>query len=169
MQLTLTVEQLVAKQACPEGVDAFRELFGADQAVVKWTKEKQIELLLTPIGKYIVWAWREGLIPMWAMDGARLVGASLVGARLVGASLDGARLDGARLVGASLDGARLDGASLVGASLVGASLVGASLDRAKVCLCSDGACVRLREFLALWGWAPGAGGLPAKTTAEAVR
>jgi len=115
VQLTITKKQLADLDACSEGVKALANVMGqGDSWTVEWTREKQIELMLTPVGKFIGWAYDEGLIPLWSMNGASLVGASLDGARL---------------------------------------------DRAKICLCGNGPCVRLRDVLAAAGWVPGADGL----------
>jgi hypothetical protein len=109
MMLKLTVEQLEEAGGCDEGIKAFRDMFG-DGVEVDWTPEKQIEILKSPLGKHLGWAFESKLIPLWSMARARLDGANLDGARLDGANLDGARLVGANLVGANLDGANLDGA-----------------------------------------------------------
>ena len=156
MKLTLSVKQLEDASACFEAIIAFRQVYG-EAAEVEWTKEAQVEILRGPLGKYLGWAFRAGLLPMWSLDGANLDGANLDGANLTGAYLTGASLARANLARANFTGASLARANLTGASLARANLTGA-----KVCLCSDGACTRLREFLAAAGWAPGADDLLAR-------
>jgi len=94
MQLSLTVAQLEAKEACEEGVEAFRAAFG-DEAKVEWTREKQIETLRSPLGKWLAWAWRVDLIPWWSMSWADLSRANLSGADLSWA--DRPNLDSAKV------------------------------------------------------------------------
>ena len=148
MQITITRQQLVSLGACDDALKIFAEQFGFESVTVDWTQIRQIELLLSPIGKYLGWAYERKLLPWWSMVGAPL--------------------DGASLNRASLDGASLDGASLNRASLVGASLDGANLTDAKVCLCSNGPCVRLREVLDAAGWVPGREGLLARKPVPAA-
>jgi uncharacterized protein YjbI with pentapeptide repeats len=133
MQLKLTTEQLEENEACSYGIDAFRWYFGSESAECDWTLEKQIELLKSPLGKYVGWAWNAGLIPLWSMGGADLSGADLRSANLRSADLRSADLSGANLrsdlSGADLSGADLRSADLSGASadLSGANLSGADL------------------------------------------
>jgi hypothetical protein len=148
VQITITRQQLVSLGACDDALKIFAEQFGFESVTVDWTQIRQIELLLSPIGKYLGWAYERKLLPWWSMVGAPL--------------------DGASLNRASLDGASLDGASLNRASLVGASLDGANLTDAKVCLCSNGPCVRLREVLDAAGWVPGREGLLARKPVPAA-
>lgn len=42
MQLTLTKEMLIQKDACEDGVEAFVSMFG-ESATVEWTRDKQID------------------------------------------------------------------------------------------------------------------------------
>ena len=132
MQLTLTIEQLTKAEACEEGIAAFRAAFQGESATVEWTRDKQIELLRSPLGKWMPWAHRNGLIPWWPMRGADLQGADLRGADLRGAILQGANLQGANLQDADLRGADLQGADLRGADLQGADLRGAILQGANL-------------------------------------
>ena len=133
MTITITRQQLEDLSACDEALRAFAEVYGTI-ATEDWTRDKQIEILLSPLGRFVGWAWEKGLLPMWSMNGA-----SLYGANLNYASLNGANLNGASLNGANLNHANLNGA--------------------KVCLCNSTPCHQLRAVLAKWGWAPSADGL----------
>jgi uncharacterized protein YjbI with pentapeptide repeats len=135
MHLKITLEKLETLDACLDGRQMFRKLFG-DAIEVEWTLEKQIETLKGPLGKYVFWAVSRKLIPLWSMgDGtdlsrANLYGADLSRANLYGADLSRANLYGANLYGADLSRANLYGANLYGANLYGANLYGADLSGA---------------------------------------
>ena len=136
MKLTLTIEQLKARDACQEGVDAFRSTFG-ESATVDYTREAQIELMRGPMGRWIGWAHAVGLVPWWNLSRANLSGTDLSRANLSGANLSGANLSGtdlsranlyrANLAGANLSGANLYRANLYRANLAGDNLAGANL------------------------------------------
>lgn len=83
--MKLTLSQLLKKGACEEGIQALKKVLGdKDVWEGEWTKERQIQLMLTPVGKYIGWACQQGLLPLWEMSGADLRGANLSGANLYG-------------------------------------------------------------------------------------
>ena len=91
MNVTVSVARLKELDACKEAVAAFREHFG-ESASADWTPEKQLDVLRSPLGKYLGWAWGKNLLPMWRMGGAYLGGADLGGADLGGADLRGAKI-----------------------------------------------------------------------------
>ena len=91
MNVTVSVARLKELDACKEAVAAFREHFG-ESASVDWTPEKQLDVLRSPLGKYLGWAWGKNLLPMWRMGGADLGGADLGGAYLRGVDLGGAKI-----------------------------------------------------------------------------
>ncbi len=132
MNLTISIADLSKLDACSEGVQAFREFFGADAYSCDWTRDKQIELLKSPIGRWLGWAHQVGLIPWWNLNGASLTGASLDGANLNRADLNRANLNRADLNGADLNGANLNRADLNRADLTGANLTGADLNGANL-------------------------------------
>ena len=131
MKLTITKQQLKEAGACDEGLRTFAELFG-DQAECDWTLEKQLEVLHGPLGRYVGWAYRAGLLPLWSLSGANLSGANLSGADLSRANLSRANLSGADLSRADLFEADLSRANLSGANLSGADLSRANLSRANL-------------------------------------
>lgn len=94
MQITITKAMLEERDACKDGIEAFVKMFG-ESGTVDWTRDKQIELLKSPLGKFIVWAWSNDLLPLWNLSGANLSRANLSGANLYGANLYGADLSGA--------------------------------------------------------------------------
>ncbi len=141
MKITITRTQLEELGAYCDGVKALEEIFGRDGPwTTEWTRFRQIELLRTPLGRYLGWARNRGLIPFWDMTGACLSGAQLINAILtgvkftnavlIGTNFSGADLSGADLTGADLSGANLSNADLRGTYLTDAKLVGANLRRA---------------------------------------
>ena len=67
MKLKITVADLQSKRACRSGIDAFSKQFG-QVAKIEWTRESQIELLKTPMRKYLGWAHYVGLLPLWTLS-----------------------------------------------------------------------------------------------------
>ena len=148
MSFKLTAEDLRARNACEEGVEAFMAAYPSGIEAPEWTLELQLEVLQKPgLAPYFGWAWSEGLISLLPMPGvdlseadlaeadfaeANLRGADLSGANLTKADLTGAYLTEADLAGAYLSGANLSGANLVGADLAEANLAGAYLFEANL-------------------------------------
>ena len=116
MKLTLSTSMLRSNEACSEGMEEFKKLFG-ESAEVDWTPEKQIEILKTPLKQYIGWAFHMKLIPMWSMESADLRSANLQCADLQHADLRYADLQHANLQCADLQHADLQCANLQYASL----------------------------------------------------
>jgi uncharacterized protein YjbI with pentapeptide repeats len=83
--MKITEQTLKDKSACSDGVKAFNDMFpdGFDRS--DWTQEKQIEILKSPLGRYLGWAHVKGIVPVWSMQGANLEGAYLGRANLEGA------------------------------------------------------------------------------------
>ena len=84
--MRITIEQLQALDACKEGIAAFRNYFG-EIAEQEWTREKQLEIINSPLRVYFGWAVNNGLIPIWSMSDANLSGADLSRAYLSRANL----------------------------------------------------------------------------------
>jgi hypothetical protein len=124
--MKITIETLRQFRACRDGISDFAREFpdGLDTGG-EWTAAHQIGALMTPMRKWLGWAWQVGMLPQWTLSGADLSGADLYGASLCGADLCGANLSGADLCGADLSGADLRGANLSWADLSGADLSGA--------------------------------------------
>ena len=80
MKIKVTAQQLAEMGACHAAIDDFTRHFGGDTAEVEWTREYQIEIVKSPLRRWIGWAWRHGIAPMWSMRGADLTGADLTGA-----------------------------------------------------------------------------------------
>ena len=141
MQITITIEQLVQAGACDEAIAEFRSLYG-ESGTENWTRERQIELLKGPLGKFLAWAWQNNLVPLWNLYRANLSGTNLYRANLSGTNLSGTNLSGTNLSGTNLSGANLSRANLSranlsradlsGANLSGADLSGADLSRANL-------------------------------------
>jgi uncharacterized protein YjbI with pentapeptide repeats len=126
----LTRDAIIQTKPCSDGMAAWDEyLAGGDaHATGGWSRDVQILALLhTPLRRYLGWAWRGGLLPMWSMSSANLSEANLQGADLSQANLQGADLSGADLHAANLSEANLSEADLIGADLRGANLIGADL------------------------------------------
>ena len=88
MKLTITAAQLEKIGACSEGVKLFKKTYG-DKAIIKWTLDAQIELIKSPMGRYLGWAFWNKLLPLWSMSYADLSSADLRYANeLTGAYLD---------------------------------------------------------------------------------
>ena len=126
--MKITVEQLKALDACTEGIEAFREFAGKEEVSIEWTLETQLKIMKNPqINKYIFWAFRHKIMPLFSMRGADLNGANLRWADLSGADLSRADLNGANLNGADLSDAALNRADLNRANLRDADLRDADL------------------------------------------
>ena len=119
--MKVTVEMLRSVRACEPAVTLFHSMFG-DVAEMDWTRGKQIEIMRGPLGKYIGWAYQNNLIPLWSMRKADLSEADLSKADLRWADLSEANLRWANLSEANLEGAR-------------------------VCPCTNSACVSVRNML----------------------
>ena len=119
MTVTVTVADLKRLGACLAGVARFRERFG-EEVTLDWTPAVQLEVLRGPLGKYLGWACRQGLLSLWSLRGADLSDADLSGVDLSGVDLGGANLSDANLRDTNLSGANLRGANLRGADLSGA-------------------------------------------------
>jgi hypothetical protein len=130
IHVKLTVDELIAAGACPEGVERFRELQG--EIDCDWTWLHSIWAAVAMPDDYR-WAVEHNLLPAVMAKYVDLSGANLRGADLYGANLRGANLRGAHLYGANLYGANLYGANLRGANLRGANLRGADLRGADLC------------------------------------
>ena len=104
MQITITKAMLEEHDACSNGVEAFVEMFG-ESGTVDWTRDKQVEMLQSPLKGYLVWAYRESLIPWWSMQFADLQFANLQSADLQFADLRSANLQFANLQFANLQSA----------------------------------------------------------------
>ena len=63
--MKITIEQLEKHNACEEGIGDFLKMFTSGIADVEWTYEKQIEIIQSPLRKYIGWAVYEKLIPLY--------------------------------------------------------------------------------------------------------
>ena len=127
--IRITVDDLKSLNACPAGIDEFVADFG-NVYEAEWTLEEQLRILKTPMRRWIGWAYRVGLIPLWSMSGANLSEADLSEADLSGANLHEADLSGANLHEADLRGANLHEADLRGANLSWADLSEADLSLA---------------------------------------
>ena len=127
--IRITVDDLKSLNACPAGIDEFVADFG-NVYEAEWTLEEQLRILKTPMRRWIGWAYRVGLIPLWSMSGANLSEADLSEADLSGANLHEADLRGANLSWADLSEADLSLADLSWADLSGANLRGANLHEA---------------------------------------
>ena len=99
MQITITAKQLQEADACESAVAIFKQVYG-ESATEEWTRDKQIELLKGPLGKYVGWAFLNGLLPMWSLRSANLRLADLQSADLRSANLWLADLRSANLDGA---------------------------------------------------------------------
>ena len=126
MKLTITVKQLESLSACSEGVALFKKIYG-DKAIIKWTLEAQLELIKSPMGRYLGWAFWSKLLPLWSMRYANLSGADLRSTNLSCADLSSANLRSADLSYADLSYANLSGANLRSANLSCADLRSANL------------------------------------------
>ena len=127
MKIEITIEQLREKNACTPGMTDFIAIYPSGIASIDWTRQTMIDMLKSPLRKWIGWAYKRCLLPYWSLCEADLSGADLRGADLSEADLCGANLSGANLSGADLCGANLRGANLCGANLRGADLCGANL------------------------------------------
>ena len=125
--MQITTQQLIDLKACPEGIQAFKEVYG-DSWIGDWTLDRQLEVIKhDKLRRYFGWAVQNKLMPMWSMHNVDLSGANLSGACLSGACLRGACLSCANLSGANLSGACLRYADLSGANLRYAYLSDANL------------------------------------------
>ena len=121
MKLTITAAQLEKIGACSEGVKLFKKTYG-DKAIIKWTLDAQIELIKSPMGRYLGWAFWNKLLPLWSMSYADLSSADLRYADLRYANLRSANLSYADLSYADLRSADLRSANLRSANLSSADL-----------------------------------------------
>jgi len=103
--MKLTVEDLKALGACPEGIADFADVFPNGIDVPEWDRWCQTVVLGTKMRRWFGWAWHNQLIPLWSLSGADLSGADLSGADLYRANLSdndpvpsGWVLEGGRLV-----------------------------------------------------------------------
>ena len=117
MKITITTEQLRVIGACEDGITAFRGFFSNESATREWTAATQIEMLKSPLGRYLGWAVRNKLIPAWSMQSAYLQSADLQSADLRSANLQSADLRSAYLQSADLRYANLRSADLQSADL----------------------------------------------------
>src|SRR5437870_5556843 len=106
MRIQLTAKRLQELEACSDGIREFAALF-PDGADVKWTLEKQIEILRGPLRRWFSWGWEHGLFPMWNLRSANLSSADLSLADLRSANLGSADLSLADLRSADLRSANL--------------------------------------------------------------
>ena len=172
--ITITKQQLNILGACTKGICELENVFGgnAESWSVEWTRNKQIELISTPLGIYLGWAFTKGLIPQWSMNGADLRHANLRYITLRAADLSCADLSytdlscadlsytdlsytdlsHANLSGANLSGANLSCADLSCADLSYTDLSYANLTGAKLCICNSQECAALRKILDKAGW-----------------
>jgi uncharacterized protein YjbI with pentapeptide repeats len=91
MKITITAAQLEKMGACSKGVKLFKETYG-DKAVIKWTLDAQLELIKSPMGRYLGWAFWNKLLPLWSMYSVNLSSANLSSADLSYANLSYANL-----------------------------------------------------------------------------
>lgn len=101
--MIVNVEFLKKKNACTKGMKEFEKLFPLGFNMSEWTRKKQIEIIKTPLRKYIAWAYYNNIIPLWSMRNANLRNADLSNAVLRGADLSNAVLSGANLSGAYIN------------------------------------------------------------------
>ena len=104
MKITLTVDDLIKRNACSDGVDLFRMTFGESIDMI-WDREHQEYLLLTEFRRYVGWAWLVGLLPQWTLNGWVVRSANLRSADLRYADLRSANLESANLRSADLTNA----------------------------------------------------------------
>ena len=95
--MKITIETLRPFRACREGISDFAREFpdGLDTGG-EWTAAHQIGALMTPMRKWLGWAWQVGMLPQWTLSGADLSGADLSGADR---NTDDAMVGGWRVVG----------------------------------------------------------------------
>jgi hypothetical protein len=125
--MKITEQTLKDKSACPEGIKAFIEMFPDGFDLSDWTLEKQIEIIKSPLVKYIGWAHYHKVIPLWSMANANLANANLAYANLAYANLANTNLADANLAYANLAYANLANTNLADANLANAYLANANL------------------------------------------
>ena len=81
----VTRAALVEHGACAEGLADFDAAYPGGVARVEWTRDACHTTLRGPLGRWLVWAWRRGLVPIYDLREANLSGADLRGANLSGA------------------------------------------------------------------------------------
>ena len=99
--MRITTEILEDLEACTEGVEAFKKAY-PDGWEGEWTEALQLKVLLSPLNKYLGWAWWEKLLPQWNLSNANLRYADLSNADLRYADLRNANLSNADLSNANL-------------------------------------------------------------------
>ena len=88
MNITITRQRFVDRDACDEGLDCLDELV---EQLGGWTPEGTVSLwwdwvayvwALLSHPSFVIWALEERLLPSWDLRGADLYGANLSGANL---------------------------------------------------------------------------------------
>jgi uncharacterized protein YjbI with pentapeptide repeats len=130
--MKITTDNLNKLHACTEGVSNFEELFPNGIDVPEWTPWCQTILLGTKMRRWIGWAWRHNIIPIWSLSYANLSYADLRNANLYNANLSYANLSYANLYNANLYNADLYNADLSYANLSYANLSYANLRNANL-------------------------------------
>ena len=145
--MIITKETLIAKGACQGGIDAFVTLFQNGLDLSTWTREKEIEILLSPLGCFVGWGIKVGIIPCWSLSGSDLSRSDLSGSDLSGSDLSRSDLSRSDLSGSDLSGSDLSGSDLSGSDLSGSDLSRSNLIRAKVTFEQLALCASLRDAM----------------------
>jgi len=117
---------LVNNTAFAEVSNAFAAVFG-DDVQFNWTREKQIEVIKSPLREHVGAAWRMGLVPMWSLRGVDLSRLNLREADLRNAIITYANMHDVDLSNSNLGWANFSGSNLIGVNLRSANLYGANL------------------------------------------